>query len=155
MNVPTKRITVTLPTLGWVSWGTYSTERHASTLLELNQVLGTLVGFRKQHFCLARCTQIRIGTLEHWSTHRFVSLFLSNMNSPFINVHAAYDVEKIVRNSHPAIFDNLWASWLSDLVFVWVQHIHALNAQDIPQNTVRIESKQKRTKSNILRTKPL
>ena len=96
-----------------------------------------------------------LGTLERWSTHRFVSLFLSNMHSSFINVYAAYDVEKIVCYGDPAIFNNLRASWLSDLVFVRVQHFHALNAQDIPQYTVRIESKQKRTKSNILSTKPL
>ena len=78
------------------------------------------------------------------------------MNSPFIYVDTAYDIEKIVRYSDPPIFDNLAASGLSDLVrLVWVQHFHALNAQDIPQNTVRDKSKQNRTKSNILSMKPL
>jgi len=40
-------------------------------------------------------------------------------------MYAAYDIEKIVRYSDSAIFDNLGASWLSDLVFVRVQHFHA------------------------------
>lgn len=70
-------------------------------------------------------------------------------------MYAAYDIEKIVRYSDSAIFDNLGASWLSDLVFVRVQHFHALNAQDIPHNTVRNESKQKRTMSNILNKEPM
>lgn len=72
------------------------------------------------------------------ATYRFVSLFLPNMNSSLIYVHTAYNIEKIIRYSNPPIFDNLRASRLSrDLVFVWVHHLHALNAQDIPQNTVR------------------
>ena len=96
-----------------------------------------------------------LGMLEHWSTHRFVSLFLSNMHSSLVDVNTADDIEKIVRYGDSSIFDDLRASWLSDLVFVRVQHFHALNAQDIPWNTVRNESKQKRTKSNILSTKPL
>ena len=78
------------------------------------------------------------------------------MYSPFIYVDTADDIEKIVRYSDPPIFDNLAPSGLSDLVrLVWVQHFHTLNAQDIPQNTVRDKSKQNRTKSNILSMKPL
>jgi len=77
------------------------------------------------------------------------------MNSSFIYVHTANDIEKIIRDSDPPIFDNLAASGLSDLVrLVWVQHFHALNAQDIPQNSVRDKSKQNRAKSNILSMKP-
>lgn len=81
------------------------------------------------------------------------------MNSSFINVHTAYDIEKIIRYSDPPIFDNLRPSGLSDLevrlaATVWVQHLHALNAQDIPQNVVRDKSKQNRAKPNILSMKP-
>lgn len=77
------------------------------------------------------------------------------MHSSVINVYAAYDIEKIIRHGDSAIFDNLRSSRVSDLVFVRVQHFHALNAQDIPQNTVRSESKQNHAKSNILSAKSL
>lgn len=77
------------------------------------------------------------------------------MNSSLIDVNAAYDIEKVICYCNSPIFDDLRASWLSDLVFVWVQHLYALNAQDIPQNAVRDESKQNRAKSNILSVKPL
>lgn len=65
---------------------------------------------------------------------RFVGLFLPNMNSSLIDVNTAYDIEKVICYRNSSIFDNLRASWLSDLVFVWVQHLYATSMRNFHWN---------------------